>query len=66
VRLKLGSGIIDFTLIGTKDNINDNTTNTKIFINGNTCSYAGAPGCIQHFSTATGTGGHIFIMGYRK
>ena len=30
-RLKISSGIADFTLIGTKDNINDNTTNTKIF-----------------------------------
>ena len=58
-RLKIGSGITDFTLIGTKDYINDNTTNTKIFINGNTCNYAGSPGSIQHF--ATGSGGHIFL-----
>ncbi len=28
-RLKIGSGITDFTLIGTKDDTNDNTTNSK-------------------------------------
>ena len=55
-RLKIGSGTTDYTLIGTLDTDN-NTTNTKIFINGNTCSYAGAPGFIQYF--ATGTGGHV-------
>jgi hypothetical protein len=32
-----------------------------MFINGNTCNNAGAPGSIQHF--ATGTGGHIFYNG---
>jgi hypothetical protein len=44
-------------LIGTKDT-DDNTTNTKIVINGNTCTYAWALGSIRHF--ATGTGSHIF------
>jgi hypothetical protein len=62
-RLKIGSGIADFTLTGTKDNINDNTTNTKIFLSGNTSNYAGTPGSIQHFSTATGIGGHMFYNG---
>ncbi len=60
-RLKIGSGIVDFTLIGTKDDINDNTTNTKIVLSGNTSNYAGTPGTIQYF--ATGTGGHIFYNG---
>ncbi len=50
-RLKIGSGITDFTLMSTKNDINYNT-------NGNTCNYAGAPVSIQHL--ATGTGGHIF------
>jgi hypothetical protein len=27
--MKIGSGITDFTLIGTKDDVNDNTSNTK-------------------------------------
>jgi hypothetical protein len=60
-RLKISSGIADFTLIGTKDNINDNTTNTKIFLSSNTSNNAGTPGSIQYF--ATGTGGHFFYNG---
>jgi hypothetical protein len=46
----------DYSLIGTKDTV-DNTTNTKIFFNGNTYSAANASGCIQHF--APGTESHI-------
>ncbi len=60
-KLRISNNISDFSMIGTKDNVNDNTTNTKIFINGNTCPYAGAAGSIHHF--ATGTGGHIFYIG---
>jgi hypothetical protein len=55
---KWNNRLTDFTCIGTEDDINENTTNTQIFINGNTCNYAAAPGFIQYF--ATGTGGHIF------
>jgi hypothetical protein len=32
--------------------------NTKIFLNGNTCTYAGAPGYIQYWATASGE--HVF------
>ena len=60
-RLKIGSGIIDYTVIGARDT-DDNTLNTKISLNGNTCSYTGAPGCIQHFATSA-TGAHIFYAG---
>ena len=55
-RLKIGSGTTDFSLIGTLDT-DDNATNTKIFLNGNTCTYAGAAGFIQYFASA---GGHVF------
>ncbi len=60
-KLRISNGVSDYSLIGTKDDVNDNTTNTKIFINGNTCTYAGAPGFIQYF--ATGTGGHVCYVG---
>ncbi len=50
-------------LIGTLDTDN-NTTNTKKFINGNTCTFAGAAGSIQYF--ATGSGGHIFYNNGEK
>ena len=55
-RLKIGSGTTDYSLIGTLDT-DDNATNTKIFINGNTCTYAGAAGFIQYFASS---GGHVF------
>ncbi len=48
-------------MIGTLDT-DDNATNTKIFINGNTCNNAGAPGCIQYFAT-TSNGAHVFYGG---
>jgi len=59
-RLKIGSGTTDYTIIGTLDTDN-NTTNTKIFLNGNTCTYAGAQGSIQYFATSTGS--HVFYNG---
>jgi hypothetical protein len=55
--VKIGNGTTDFRIIGTLDTDN-NTTNTKFFINGNTCTFVGAAGSMQHF--ATRTGGHIF------
>jgi hypothetical protein len=42
-RLKIGSGTTDYSLIGTLDT-DYNTRNTKIFLNNNTCNFAGAPG----------------------
>ena len=60
-RLRIGNGQSDYTKIGTID-IDTNATNTKIFINGTTCSYAGAAGCIQYFATGS-TGSHIFYNG---
>jgi hypothetical protein len=62
-KLRISNGINDYSLIGTKDT-DENTINTKIMINGNTCSIANAPGSIQHF--ATGTGGHIFYNNGEK
>ena len=56
-RLKIGSGPSDFTLIGTQDT-NDNITNTKIFISGNSCGTANNNGGIQYYGT--GIGDHIF------
>jgi hypothetical protein len=55
--LRIGNGSTDYTLIGTLDTDN-NTTNTNIFLNGNTCNTAGAPGYIQYWATASG--GHVF------
>ncbi len=60
-RLKIWSGIADYTITGTRDT-DDNTLNTKIFINGNTCTTANAARCIQNFATSAG-GGHIFYGG---
>jgi hypothetical protein len=57
-RLRIGSGITDYTIIGTRDT-DDNTLNTKIFINGNTCTTANAAGSIPYFATSA-TGAHIF------
>ncbi len=54
------------TLKGTKDNINVNTANTKIFINGNTSNYAGAPGSIQHCALASEQEDIFFITGQQK
>jgi hypothetical protein len=54
--LKIGSGTTDYTLIGTLDT-DYNTTNTKLFLNGNTCNSAGAPGFIQYFASS---GEHVF------
>ncbi len=42
-RLRISNGISDFSVIGTKDDFNDNTTNTKIHLSGNTSNYAGTP-----------------------
>jgi hypothetical protein len=36
--------------------------NTKIYINGDMCTYAGAPGCIQYFATSA-NGAHVFYDG---
>jgi hypothetical protein len=33
-----------------------------MFMNGNTCNYAGAPGCIQYFATSA-NGAHVFYGG---
>jgi hypothetical protein len=52
-KLRISSCVSDFSLIGTKDDVNDNTTNTKIFLSRNTSNYAGTPGSIQHFATGT-------------
>ncbi len=49
--------VSDYTIIGTID-VNNNTTNTKIFLNGNTCTTAGYQGGIQYW--ASSTGGHAF------
>ena len=57
-RLRISNGSNDYSLIGTID-VDNNDTNTKIFINGN--SSAGAPGSIQYFATSTGS--HIFYTG---
>ncbi len=63
-KLRISNDTSDFSIIGTKDNINEYTTNTKIFINGNTCTYAGAAGSIQYF--ATGSGGHVLYINGEK
>ncbi len=60
-RLKVGSGASDYSSIGTLDT-DDKTTNSKIFINGNTCNSAGAPGCIPYFATSA-NGAHVFYCG---
>jgi hypothetical protein len=54
-RLRIANGSNDFSLIGTLDTDN-NTSNTKIFLNGIGNTSANAPGSIQYF--ATGTGSH--------
>ena len=59
-RLRISNGSNDYSLIGTID-VDNNDTNTKIFINGNNNSSAGAPGSIQYFATSTGS--HIFYTG---
>ena len=60
-RLRIANGISDYTIIGTKD-IDDNATNTKIFINGNTFTGANNAGSIQYFATKA-TGAHVFYGG---
>jgi hypothetical protein len=60
-RFRIGSNANDFSLIGTLDTDN-NTTNTKIFINGNNCTHASAKGCIQYFATGD-PGAHVFYNG---
>jgi hypothetical protein len=55
-RLKIGGGTTEYTLIGTLDT--DGALNSKIFISGNTCGYAGNNGGIQYFGTSTGD--HVF------
>jgi hypothetical protein len=59
-RLRISNGITDYSLLGTID-IDNNTSNTKIFLNGSNCTYASAPGSIQYFATSTGS--HIFYTG---
>jgi len=59
-RLRIGNGTTDYSIIGTLDTDN-NATNSKIFISGNTCTYAGTPGSIQYFATSTGV--HAFYNG---
>jgi len=56
-KLRISNGISDFTQIGTEDGVYT-TTNTKIFMSGNSYSGAGNNGGIQYF--ATGTGSHYF------
>ena len=56
-RLRISNGETDYTLLGTID-VDNNTNNTKIFLNGSNCTYAGTPGSIQYFSTSTGS--HVF------
>jgi hypothetical protein len=55
-RLRISNGTSDYTIIGTKDT-DDNATNTKIFLNGNTFTGANNAGSIQYFAT-TATGAH--------
>jgi hypothetical protein len=59
-RLRISNGITDYSLLGTID-VDNNTSNTKIFLNGSNCTYAGTPGSIQYFSTSTGS--HVFYTG---
>jgi hypothetical protein len=59
-RLRIANDSNDFSLIGTLDTDN-NTSNTKIFLNGIGNTSASAPGFIQYF--ATGTGSHNFYSG---
>jgi hypothetical protein len=60
-KLRIPNDISDFLIIGTNGNINDDTTNTNTHINGNTCTFAGAAGSIQYFTT--GSRGQIFYNG---
>jgi hypothetical protein len=59
-RLRIANSSNDFSLIGTLDTDN-NTSNTKIFLNGNNYTDAGAQGFIQYF--AANNGGHVFYSG---
>ena len=59
-RLRISNGTTDFSIIGTIDTDNNNT-NTKIYLNGNTSTTAGSAGSIQYFATSTGS--HIFYTG---
>jgi hypothetical protein len=59
-RLRIANSSNDFSLIGTLDTDN-NTSNTKIFLNGIANTSTGAPGFIQYF--AANNGGHVFYSG---
>ena len=60
-RLRIANNVDDYTIIGTRD-IDNNSLNTKILLNGNTATGAGTPGSIQYFATGTGNS-HIFYGG---
>ncbi len=58
LRVSYASGFNNYSIIGTKDT-DENTTNTKIFMNGNPCTFAGAAGSFQYFTVMeSGTGCH--------
>ena len=59
-RLRISNGTTDYSIIGTID-VDNNNTNTKIYLSGNTCTSAGTPGSIQYWVTSTGS--HVFYTG---
>jgi hypothetical protein len=60
-RLRIANSENDYSVIGTR-NVDDNTLNTKILLNGNTYTGSGTAGSIQYFATGTGMS-HIFYGG---
>ena len=61
-RLRIANNESDYTTIGTND-IESNTTNTSILLQGRTGNYTGAPGAIFYFASNGTNSSHNFWCG---